>query len=97
MPATEGHEVSLSGFLKAFQSPGHDGQLTCLHGPTQAKNTEPTTIKINCPTQAKGRLEWATRHPPRSAHLRLNPFNFFPTPSIPPRWLLRRPGSGAAR
>src|ERR1700744_4796201 len=49
LPATitaEGDEMRLSGLMEAFESPGHAKSLTGSH----------------CPTQAKKRLEWATRH-----------------------------------
>ena len=39
------YEVTLPGFVKSFQSPRHNGSL----------------VSCQCPTQAKRRLEWATR------------------------------------
>src|ERR1035437_3548758 len=47
MIATESHGVTLPGFMKALQSPRHDVKLRSEKGPTQAKT----------------RLEWATRPP----------------------------------
>ena len=42
---TERDEVTLSGVLKAFETPRHEGSVG----------------RVNCPTQAKSGLEWGTR------------------------------------